>query len=169
LLRGLKQAFIGCGNVKALSDDANVTLFVLMIAIPTVMIFSAINAAYGHWMLSALEVTVALILSPFLWFGRKGVLLPYFRYVPIVAAYITFSFLFVTGGIGNLGIYWTLIFPFLAFLLMGVRQGWLWIGLNNGQYFFLATYRRGRNGWNCSCRGDRRECSCQHQQRFKPT
>jgi len=129
LLRGLKQAFSGCDNVKALSDDADITLFVLMISIPTVMIFSVINAAYGHWMLSVLELTVALILSPFLWFGRKGVLLPCFRYVPVAAAYITFSFLFVTGGIGNLGIYWTLIFPFLAFLLMGVRQGWLWIGL----------------------------------------
>nr|WP_161957613.1 ATP-binding protein [Mariprofundus sp. EBB-1] len=39
----------------------------------------------------------------------------------------TFFALFIDGGIGNTGIYWGLIFPFLAFLLMGIRLGWFWV------------------------------------------
>ncbi|MDQ6970127.1 MAG: ATP-binding protein, partial [Mariprofundus sp.] len=129
MLSGLKQAFTGCGNIKALGSDTDVTLFVLMITIPTVIIFSILNAFYGQFLLSGLEIVIAMILYPFLFFGRKGILLPCFDYVPVAAAFITFIFLFASGGIGNLGIYWTLIFPFLAFLLMGIKQGWYWIGL----------------------------------------
>ena len=80
---------------------------------------------------------------PLLLLGLKGRWLPRTRELVMVLAFLSFSVLFIDGGIGQAGIYWALMFPFLAFLLTGVKFGWRWIlafMLVHGSFLFLHGF-----------------------------
>ncbi|MBL4776001.1 MAG: hypothetical protein JKY87_08135, partial [Mariprofundus sp.] len=121
----VKILFGGYGHSKVIKRG--VFLAVLMIAAPTGVVFTLINAAHGHVFLAWLLAVVSLLMTLLLYFGRKGLWLPYFEYVLMFIACLTFTSIFMAGGIAQTGIYWMLIFPFLAFILMGVKKGWWWI------------------------------------------
>jgi len=97
------------------------------ITIPIALIFTVVNATNGFEQLAIVQLSVAMILSIYWRLARRGLALPYIHEVLMLACIVVFSVLTWVGGIGSLGIYWSLGFPFLAFLIMGIRRGWVWI------------------------------------------
>jgi len=121
----LKTLFTGYGHAKVIQPG--VFLSVLMVVTPTSVVFSLINGIYGHVFLACFLAVLSVVMMLLLYFGRKGKWLPYFEYVLMFFSCLAFTFIFMEGGIAQTGIYWTLIFPFFAFILMGVKKGWFWI------------------------------------------
>jgi len=114
-------------SLESRNDQHAVLLLLLSLAVAVSVIFSVINYLHLHYWLSYVQVAVALASMPLLMRGIKKRWMAGTREILMVLAFFSFSALFVDGGIGNTGIYWALLFPFLAFLLSGVRAGWLWI------------------------------------------
>ncbi len=124
----LKILLFGYENtVHEASYQGGILLLIIGLSIALSVTFSAINYQYDRHWLSYIELAVGLVLTPYFFMGLKGRWLPRSREFSMAMACIIFTALFVDGGIGNTGIYWVLVFPFLAFLLMGVGSGWLWI------------------------------------------
>ncbi|NWF35665.1 ATP-binding protein [Mariprofundus sp. KV] len=92
------------------------------------ILFSYINYMHGLQLLSLTQMISAVVLIPWLLTGLKQRWLPYPREVLLSTLFIVLGLLIIDGGIGNTGIYWAQIFPFAAFMLMGVRLGWYWCG-----------------------------------------
>ena len=124
-----RQLFFGYEQSRPPIHEQGDLLLVLKIAIPFATVYSMINAWYGYMLLAGVLAAVVVILIPCFLFHRQGRYLEILRHVLMLVAVLVFSVLFVDGGIGNTGIYWALLFPFLAFMFMGVRLGWLWIVL----------------------------------------
>jgi len=92
-------------------------------------LFSYINYMHGLQLLSLVQIISAVVLIPWLVMGLQQRWLSYPREVLLCTLFIILGLLIIDGGIGNTGIYWAQIFPFAAFMLMGVRLGWYWSGV----------------------------------------
>ena len=92
------------------------------------LIFSFINFTHGHQSLSYVQVFSSVIVLPWLILGIRKQWLPRPREFLLAVLFVDLAVLIVDGGIGNTGIYWAQVFPFAAFMLMGVRLGWYWCG-----------------------------------------
>ncbi|NWF39838.1 response regulator [Mariprofundus sp. NF] len=91
-------------------------------------VFSYINYMHGLQLLSLVQIISVVVLVPWLVTGLQQRWLPYPREVLLSCIFIVLGMLIVDGGIGNTGIYWAQMFPFAAFMLMGIRLGWHWSG-----------------------------------------
>jgi len=124
---------IFCGDPRYQNDtryQRNVVNSLMYIALLTVSIFSAINYVYARYTLAGIELIASLFLCAGIYMMRKhDGFLPVARWGLMLLGIIVFTALFVDGGIGNIGAYWSLVYPFMAFALMGTRIGWVWIGL----------------------------------------
>ncbi|MDQ7000210.1 MAG: ATP-binding protein, partial [Mariprofundus sp.] len=96
---------------------------------PTAVIFSVINFLSGHLWLAVIEIFTFLLLIPCLNVIDHEESLPSIRNLLMANAFMVFTAAFVDGGIAGTGIVWSLVIPFLAFLLMGLRAGWYWVVL----------------------------------------
>jgi len=123
-----KHFFLGYEPSKSPVYEKTTMLLVMKIAIPFALVYSIVNALFGYYLLSAVLGIVALMLIACFVLERKGCCVQLSRNILMLAAGLVFSVLAIDGGIGQTGIYWALLFPFLAFMLMGVRIGWLCIG-----------------------------------------
>jgi len=113
----------------SLQADRESILQLMAICIPVALVFTLVNMLYGFEQLAIILSSVALVLSLYWRMGYKRQQLFYAHEMLMINSFIVFGSLTWVGGIGNMGIYWSLCFPFLAFLIMGVRSGWRWIGL----------------------------------------
>ncbi len=102
-------------------------IFIASIATPTAAIFAMINIASGRIGLALVEVFTFCILLPCFKVNQYRKLLPYFRNIIMTTALIMFIAVFIDGGIADLGIIWSLVVPFLAFLLVGLALAWYWV------------------------------------------
>jgi len=124
-----KRLFTGYATGKAqYSDFQNKVIFLLaLIAIPTLVIFSVINFIQGRIWLTGVELLSIILLLPCLIGITKGKRLSFKKNIIMINSLMIFSALFIDGGIGQTGIIWTLILPFIAFLLMGLPVAWYWL------------------------------------------
>jgi len=130
LFHNLKLMFSGDARYQSDSRyQLNVVTMVIYIALPTVLLFSFINYAYARFTLAAIEFITTALLCISIYMLRYDWFLPVIRWWLMMLSIVVFTALFVDGGIGEMGAYWSLAYPFLAFALMGARIGWAWIGL----------------------------------------
>ena len=128
-VRNLKVLFTGYTVGKAQESDVQrqMIFLIALIATPTVAIFSIVNFMHGYIFLAAVEALAIALIIPCFRVVRKPEMLSLSKNLLMLNALMVFSVLFVDGGIGNTGIIWTLIFPVLAVLLMGLEIAWFWI------------------------------------------
>jgi len=124
---------IFCGDPRYQNDaqyQRNVVTMIMYAFLPTVLIFSVINYAHARFTLASIELVASFLLCINLYMTKNhDWFLPVARWGLIFLGIVVFVALFVDGGIGSVGAYWSLAYPFMAFALMGARFGWAWIGL----------------------------------------
>ncbi|WP_018293692.1 ATP-binding protein [Mariprofundus ferrooxydans] len=108
--------------------DRDSMIQLIGISIPIAAIFTVVNAIAGFEQLAIIQLTAVIILAIYWYQTRRGQMLSYIHEVLMLLCISVFASLTWAGGIGSVGIYWSLGFPFLAFLIMGVRSGWIWLG-----------------------------------------
>ncbi|MDX8404370.1 MAG: ATP-binding protein [Mariprofundaceae bacterium] len=128
-LNKLNRVFTGYTAGKAQDSDFQCKVIVMLAAIaaPTAAIFSIINFLNNHNWLAIIEIIAVMLLIPCFKVVRKQESLSFVKNLLMSNAIMVFSALFIAGGIANSGIIWTLIVPFLAFLLMGLPIAWYWV------------------------------------------
>ena len=129
--RNLRLVFYGDPRYQNDSGyQYNVVIMLMYISLPTVLTFTVINYVYGRFTLASIESIASILLCFSIYMlKRYDWFLPLARWGFMGLGIVVFTALFVDGGIGNIGAYWSLVYPFMAFALMGTRIGWVWIGL----------------------------------------
>ncbi|MDQ6958353.1 MAG: ATP-binding protein [Mariprofundaceae bacterium] len=130
IFHNLKLMF--SGDARYQSDSyyqLNVVTMVMYIALPTVLLFGFINYAYARFTLATVEFITTALLCISIYMLKHDWFLSLARWWLMMLSIAVFTALFVDGGIGDMGAYWSLVYPFLAFALMGARIGWAWVGL----------------------------------------
>jgi len=117
------------GKAQDSEYQCKVIRLIASIAMPTAAIFSIINFLSGHLWLAVVEVFTFLLLIPCLNVVCHEESLPSIRNLLMANAFMVFTTAFVDGGVAGTGIVWSLVIPFLAFLLMGLRIAWYWVAL----------------------------------------
>ena len=129
LLKSTSRIFTGHlpGKAQGTEFQCKAIALIAAIAAPTAATFSIINYFSGHIWLSFVEFFTILFLIPCFMLKHQQKLLPWCRNLLMTSATIVFTSLFIDGGIANTGITWSLVVPFLAFLLMGIPTAWYWV------------------------------------------
>jgi len=115
------------GKAQDIEYQCRVIVLIASIAMPTAVVFSVINYLSGHLWLAGVEVFTFLFLIPCLNVVRHKEALPSIRNLLMLNAFMVFSTSLVDGGVAGTGVIWSLVIPFLAFLLMGLRIAWFWV------------------------------------------
>jgi len=128
-LKQIARLFSGYPSKKSQDNDfqCQAIIFIASIATPTAAIFAIINFSSGRIGLALVEVFTFCILLPCFKVNQYRQFLPYFRNIIMITASIMFLAVFIDGGIARFGIIWSLVVPFLAFLLMGQAKAWYWV------------------------------------------
>jgi len=128
-LKQIARLFSGYPSKKSQDNDfqCQAIIFIASIATPTAAIFAIINFSSGRIGLALVEVFTFSVLLPCFKVNQYRKFLPYFRNIIMTTAAIMFLAVFVDGGIARFGIIWSLVVPFLAFLLMGQAKAWYWV------------------------------------------
>ena len=131
MIKKIPRIFTGYVPGKAQDSEyqCKVIRLIASIAMPTAVIFSVINFLSGHLWLAVVEVFTFLLLIPCLKVVCHEESLPSIRNLLMANAFMVFTTAFVDGGVAGTGIVWSLVIPFLAFLLMGLRIAWYWVAL----------------------------------------
>ena len=118
----------------------------LLVAIPFVLAFSAINFSLGLDDLSKVELLMAFTLAGLYWWTRQGSSLFWPKNLFVLHPAALFSLLFFQGGFSDIGFIWSFGFPFIACLSAGFRIGLVWtviyaliiasLGLGAGDYIW---------------------------------
>jgi len=116
--------------------DRKSMIYLMGICIPVALIFTVVNAMSGFEKLAMVQFSVVFVLSIYWCFAKRGRLLAYLGEVLMLCCVAIFGALIWLGGIGDLGVFWSLGFPFIAFLVMGVWRGWIW---TIGYAIFIVT------------------------------
>ncbi len=103
-------------------------VYITLIGSATSLIFAFANIRYfGFPALGYLQlVVIGVLLGPVLLLARHDKSMPLAENLLMVTAVLMFGGLLVFGGIESTGIYWTYIFPFVAFFVTDQRRGWYW-------------------------------------------
>ena len=128
-LNKIKPIFTGYMAGKAQDVEIQYSTIVLIasLAVPTGAIFAIVNYLYGHFWPAVVLVLSITVLIPCFRLTRRLERLTFARNLLMVDAMITFLALFLDGGIAGVSFMWSLIVPFLAFLLVGLPAAWYWI------------------------------------------
>ncbi|MDX8398416.1 MAG: ATP-binding protein [Mariprofundaceae bacterium] len=111
------------------SSHNHLLKMVLGMAIPTLFGFSTFNYFMGLYSLSVIELSLALLLLPMLFSCciRKVFPQRFVEFSVLLVGIVIFQSLLTLSSYARTGIYWVPIFPFLAFLLVGLKRGWIWV------------------------------------------
>lgn len=123
------RIFIGYvpGKAQETEFQCKAVVLIALIAAPTAAIFSIINYLSDHTWLALVEfITVCLMLPCFKLMHQQH-RLSWYRNLLMISALMVFTCVFIDGGVANYGIIWSLVVPFLAFLLMGLPTAWYWV------------------------------------------
>jgi len=125
----MKRIFTGytAGKAQAVTFQCQVIRFIASITAPTVFLFGGINFFHDRVSIALIELVVSglfvyCILAPC---SAKTLL---FRSSFLLSLSMFMMFIiFIDGGLANGGSGWSLLFPFLAAVLMGLPRAWYWI------------------------------------------
>lgn len=123
------RLFTGYTSGKAQTEDvqSRTLVFITIITVLTTVSFSVVNYLYAReWLALVLLITTFTLLPCFL-IKRDIKYLEYVKPYFMVNTVFVLMALFVDGGIENTAFMWTLVFPFAAFLIMGLPVGWFWV------------------------------------------
>ena len=109
------------------------------VAAPTAAIFSIVNYYSGFFWLSVIELFSIILLLPLFSILQHQDSLPLYRNLLLANAFMTFISIFYFGGIGDSGSTWSMVMPFLAFLLVGLPKGWYWCLSYTAALIFMVT------------------------------
>ena len=102
---------------------------ILYVTVAVLVAFAIVNHANGRVALAMLELAIAASLIVLLAARRRGGWAKASYHSLLFLGVVLFTALLLDGGVGGMGPYWSLAYPFLAFALVGVRSGWWWIVL----------------------------------------
>jgi len=99
----------------------------LFLGIPCLLAFGSLDYAMGHRWLGILQMAIVLLLLPCLRAVYRDTQLAACKNVLLTSSVVMFLALLADGGIDDSGIYWISVFPFLAFMIAGCKQGLYWV------------------------------------------
>jgi len=125
----MKPIFKGYTAGKAQENEMQCrTIFLIAsLAIPTGLIFAVVNYLYGHVWLAEVLLFSSVILTLSFRLIRQEAYLSVTKNFLMADGVVVFMALFIDGGIAGAAFMWSLLFPFLACLLMGLPTAWHWI------------------------------------------
>lgn len=104
---------------KILSDVLNIT-------IPIIISFSLFNHFFHYDALALVQLASLLLVVPAWLLARRATLVATSEFLALFSTALIFLYLIYDGGIAGLGLIWGWLFPFIAFYIAGIRQGWYW-------------------------------------------
>jgi len=125
----MKPIFTGYTAGKAQGTDMQCSTIILIVSfsILTCLIFAVVNYLHGHIWLAVVVFFAAVVLTPCFLLIYRETYLALAKNIIMVDATIVFLALFIDGGIAGAAFMWSLLFPFLACLFMGLPKAWYWI------------------------------------------
>jgi len=110
-------------------DRSKAVHLILLLTVPTGLVFSAFNFLGGNTKLALIEGFVMLfILTPVFWLVKQDKYVELGENIVMLAAVAIFSLLYLTGGFGGAGSNWIYIYPFVAFYINDQQKAWKWVG-----------------------------------------
>ena len=127
-IKRIFRLFMGYSPEKAQDTEFQCKTIVLIafVAAPTAVVFALINYYAEQYKLALLEIISIVLLLPCFTLISHQPRLPFVRNLLMLNACMLFMALFLYGGVGGSGITWSLMIPFLAFLITGLPTGWYW-------------------------------------------
>jgi len=123
----------GMGNdgQAALYDgyQQQVLRLIFLISIPTLAFFAGLNLWHDHLVLGIAEILLDLCFLICLLFFLQDAHLELIRRFLLLSGFVIFTLLFIDGGIKESGLYWGMIFPMLAYPLVGWQRARRLVGL----------------------------------------
>jgi len=110
----------------AIEQRAQVIRNVLNIAIPIIIVFSILNHFFHHDILMFVELGSLLLIVPAWFMAGRAKLVGTSEFLSLFATAMVLLYIIYDGGIAGLGFIWGWLFPFIAFYIVGIRQGWYW-------------------------------------------
>lgn len=101
---------------------------VLGFSLPVLLGFSIAHWYTNHIHLAILQIILLFLILPAFHLARKPETLHSAEWLMMGSGFIIFLAIVIDGGIDRTGLFWSFIYPFLAFSTMGLRIGWRWIG-----------------------------------------
>ena len=128
-----KQAlFLLKGNDAFANDTEHQRILIrllLGVAIPTLFIFAIVHWQIGHHELALVQTVGLIFVTIALFLTSRPKWVTVAEKILMISALCIFLALMLDGGVERTGIYWAAIYPFFAFSMVGLRQGWKWIGM----------------------------------------
>ena len=125
----MKRIFTGytAGKAQPATFQCQVIRFIAGITAPTVLVFGGINFFHDHISIALMEFVVSGLFA-YCAFAPCSEKTLFFRSSFLLALSMLIMFtIFIDGGIAKGGSGWSLFFPFLAAVLMGLPRAWYWI------------------------------------------
>jgi signal transduction histidine kinase/CheY-like chemotaxis protein len=125
----IKYIFVGytAGKSQTCEFQSKTIKVVSIIAIPVVTVFVFLNYMYGSMALSMVEVVSVILFVVTFRLSNEERVLPLRRKLLMGNTIFVLLAVFIDGGVVDAGLYWSLLVPFLALLLMGLPRAWYWI------------------------------------------
>lgn len=105
------------------------------IFVPGAFLFGCLDIYLGRLFVGFMLLASAAVVA-ICWRMCDGGRVTRFEFVTMVVCTAVASSLIYDGGILNSGIYWVLLYPFIAFFIRGQRQGWYWVTI---LFLMIAT------------------------------
>lgn len=126
-----KLTYLICGGALFRNEPEHQKILVNMIlvfSLPVLLGFSIAHWMLGHIWLAAIQSLLLALLLPAFYLSRKAETLRTAEWLIMASALLVFLAIVIDGGIERTGLYWSFIYPFLAFSMMGLKIGWRWVG-----------------------------------------
>ncbi|MCF7821256.1 MAG: EAL domain-containing protein [Mariprofundaceae bacterium] len=122
----LKKIFDDSAQCIAIEQRGKVLANVLNITIPIIITFSLFNFFYSYTALAIVQLASLLLVVPAWLLARRATMLAASEFLALFSVAVVLLYLIYDGGIAGLGFIWGWLFPFIAFYVAGIRQGWYW-------------------------------------------
>ena len=125
----MKRIFTGYTVDKAQSAafQCQVIRFIAGITAPTVLVFGGVNLFHDHVNIGLIELVVSGLFAYCVLAPCNAKTLLFRSSFLLSLSMLIMLAIFIDGGIAKGGAGWSLFFPFLAAVLMGLPRAWYWI------------------------------------------
>ena len=122
----LNKIFGDPDKTIAIEQRGEVLRNVLNITIPIIIAFSLFNYSYQYNDLVFVQLGSLLLVIPAWFMARRTELVAMGEFLALFSTAVILLYLTYNGGVAGLGFIWGWLFPFVAFYIAGIRQGWYW-------------------------------------------
>lgn len=124
--------YLICGGSEPFHNDPEhqqlLVTMVLAFSLPVLLCFGIAHWILEHTYLAVIQFILLALLLPGFHLSKKKETLHSAELLVMASGLVVFLAIVVDGGIDRTGLYWSFIYPFLAFSMMGLKIGWRWIG-----------------------------------------